>query len=342
MSLDAIKEFSKVLSGFRSHKLKLSNSPIVTNKTVFDAFKQFYSDFSRYTNSVLKSKKYTDSELSQYIFETSVRYRIHYKEFLKRSLFSAQLFLDHYYEKITEENISQYIEAISVFETDLEELISDIEVNYLHTASKIRLRSFRKKNKELRDVFNVAKSLFFFDDAKELSDFYLFDLRPYSIFPIRQLIEVYGKEIIGLIYIEDEKGNLHRDTSIAWKFIKQEIDGGSKSRIEIPFDIEIILKVQKWTNTFIHTTVDAPYYVIYNAIRMMFPLFKSELVGLRQGVKTYDGKISTHAGFADVKISDFEAVKKSFCDFINSPKSKKKYTPIWKEPHQVRSYILSL
>jgi hypothetical protein len=339
MGLQIIEKFSNALSGYTRN----SNGVIVENKLtdeqLYDAFRQFCADFENYTSNILKGKTFTDRELADYIFEIKFKALKQYQEALRRDLYAANLYLQQRSERINATNIGRYKSLLGTMLSDFEVLFGDIEVNYKNAEESITLHSWRKNTKHVRDILNVAKTLFFIDDAEQLSDIYAFDMRPYAIFPLRQLVEIYGKEILGLVAVEDCYGNFSKKhLYCAWEYIKMEIAKGADSKISIPFDIEVVLKIAKWSNRFVHTTIDAPYYTIFNAIRMLTVLFKSD----DKPIKTYDGKRQSKA-FGDITINDYDTLKQEFTAYINKDaKVAGQYVPVWRDVKSVSSYILSL
>ena len=199
MGLNSIYTFRKINNTFYNNKFGNQVNKIADDTELFESFQHFCKEYNTYVNSVLKNKKYSERELADYIFENNFRTLKQYQESLKRQLYASLLYLNHYRDKITKEKISRYCKLLSIITIDSERIVAEVEVNYLKKIKEISLNSGRTNVKKVSDIFHVAKTLFFIDDIEKTDDIYAFDIRPYAIFPIRQLIEIYGKEIIGLM-----------------------------------------------------------------------------------------------------------------------------------------------
>jgi len=87
----------------------------------------------------------------------------------------------------------------------------------------------------------AARSLFSIENVDSIEDISLRDLKPVVMFQIRQLIEIYGKNIIGYRDIKDLSRNpVKKFTQVSWEFLAIEIVK-QNSNIKLPFDIRTII-----------------------------------------------------------------------------------------------------
>ena len=136
----------------------------------------------------------------------------------------------------------------------MERIITYWEFFPYNDKDKICLRSSRRKNLIPYEIYSSINDLFFIEKHNKIEDLYLRDLKPVVMFQIRQLLEIYGKNLIGYNSILDENGNqIKKFTQIAWAFIKKDVKKND-SKIEIPFDIDVIISLNKWANSFVHST----------------------------------------------------------------------------------------
>lgn len=335
------KDFSNIksnyflrINGYDSYDIK------VTELKLYNSFQIFIKEFNEYSSKILKNKIFTEKELSEYIFEISFKNPSKYKESIRRNLYACKLYLENLDKKITSKNIKKYFDLLTIFLIDFEFLTYEIENFYLETNNKQNVNSGRNYFKDPKVAYEVSKTLFFIDDVKKIDELDFYDVRPYSIFALRQSIEMYGKHMLGVISIFDENDNFSkRHLNAAWDFIKLETNKKEKSRIYLPFNIDIILKIQKWTNRFVHTTTDAPYYTIFNATKMLEALFKSN----EDGILCYDNKVHKKFNISDIRITDYNKLKEDFEKFINknNEDNPNKFCVAWELIKKVDAYIIS-
>lgn len=134
------------------------------------------------------------------------------------------------------------------------------------------------------------------------------------------MIEVSGKRILGFSSITDEKGDRIKKikTQIAWEFIKK--DQNSTKRIELPIEVDTVLKIEQWTNQFIHTGYVQPIYLIENAL-----FFLSKLANPRP-----------------TKITDYDTLKLEFKQFLKEKvKDEQDVIINWESTNRIESKIVS-
>lgn len=336
---ESIYNLNKVLSEYSSIKNKNCIKIFFYKKKLWKSFNEFSKSFLSYTDATLKNKSFTHRQIADYLFLSKFNTLNQYQDYLKRCLFSANSYLTHLSEKINNDNIIKYIDTLHMIAIDFEELVASIEVNLNSTATTISLRSGRSKFKKLTDIWGIARNLFFIEDLKSVHDLHLYDIKPFSVFAIRQTIEQYGKEVLGYTSITDPHGNFSKKHLYSsWEFIKLELSKPTP-RITLPFDIEVMLKIEKWSHRFVHAGYYADCFVIWQALDMMRELFKSD----RKAKRIHTGQSSLRM-FGDVLITNYNSLKADFTIHLNSSISDptKHVIVNWVNINNVGPYIISI
>ena len=155
------------------------------------------------------------------------------------------------------------------------------------------------------------------------------------MFQIRQLLEVFGKNLLGYYSISDKNGvEVKKFTHVAWDFIHNE-NKKKTSRIKCPFDTQMILFISKWANDFVHTTYLYSSYIQFFVLKVIKVLFTPA----REGVEIYSGKITRSFNYAEIKITNYNSLKMDFEKMLRDR------TPDivvdWKNIENVGAYIIN-
>ena len=291
--------------------------------------------FVRYAEDVLKGKVFSDETIVEQLFVTGKLTKDRFKQFLRCYLAVTKDYAIHLAGQINEENISRYSHAIAELCIDLEWLISHVEWLVQGNVDKISLLSGRRADLSPTDIYSAARELFFIEQTEKTEQLYLRDLKPVVMFQIRQLLEIFGKDLVGYLDICDDKGNpVKKFSQIAWKFIAQEC-GKPDSRISLPFRVSSIQKINTWANSFVHTTYIYSSVIQYFALKYIAVIFK----GSGKNIMTYDGKAKCKLDIADIKIESYQALKVDFENFLGKEKG---YQVNWLRPERTGAYIISL
>lgn len=298
------------LKRLRKDKYSFTNDKTddALRKNYYNSVLSFFNWYTGYCSSILKAKKYADKQICECIFRTTFKSERQWKEYLLKSIYISKAYVEYLKSKITESSIHKYSYTVTSLEIDIEWLIATFEVQYKKSIDKISLNSGRRKNLSPTDIYSAARTLFFIEEYENIEDLYLRDLKPSVMFQIRQLIEIFGKNLLGYYSILDKKGNsVNKFTQIAWEFIKEEMKK-SNPRIQFPFDIHMILAINRWSNSFVHTTFIYSSYVQFFALNTLSILFTSN----NRGFKVYSGKTTSKFDIADIKINNYDSLKKDF------------------------------
>jgi hypothetical protein len=330
LDVDELIHLRKARSLFRNDKKNT-----LLQEEYFIAAIAFLDWFMSYADTIIKGKVYADNIIAQNIFATKFRSKKQYQEHIRCNLYVAKEFVDYLHKEITSANIHRYEHAITGLEIDLEELVADIEVNYKETVTDITRNSYRRKNLDPSDLYSAATDLFFIEKRESLADLYLRDLKPAVMFQVRQLLEVYGRNVLGYFSIIDNKGEpVKKFTQVAWEFIKEE-SIKTDSRIEIPFDIDLIISINTWANSFVHTTYIYSSYIQFFALKAISVLFEIE----KDPIMIYNGKRSIK-NVPAIKITGYKSLQSDFENYLR--KRNPKVSVRWMDVSKVGAYIISL
>jgi len=317
------------------HSFSRNKTDIILKTKYYESVIAFFDWYIGYTSKILKGKTFADKQICECVFRPTFKSENQWKEYIIKSIYISKEYVEYLKTKITETNIHKYEHTITGLEIDLEWLIASYEVQYKKTTDKISLNSGRRKNLSPTDIYSAARTLFFIEEFDNIEDLYLRDLKPAVMFQIRQLLEMFGKNLLGYYSISDKDGNgVKKFTQIAWDFIKTEIKKPN-SRIEFPFDIHMILSINNWSNSFVHTTYLYNSYMQFFALKTINVLFYSK----SKGIKIYTGLSIRKFDCADIKIKDYNSLK---TDFENTLKSRLPDIIVdWLDTDNVGAYIIN-
>src|SRR5690606_401322 len=142
-------------------------------------------------------KSYSDDKISEIVFKENFKNVNEWKEYLKKSLFLSKQYIEFISENITIKNIKTFSHTLTSLVIDLEWLLCNFEVSCLKSHERISLMSGRRKNLTPTDIHSAAWQIFRIEEATDINDLYLRDIKPIVMFQIRQMLEIFGRNIIG-------------------------------------------------------------------------------------------------------------------------------------------------
>lgn len=318
------------------NSFRVNKNDAIIRRRYFDSMNSFFEWYISYCATILKAKKYQDTQISEWVFRLDFKSKSHLKEYLIKTIYISRDYVEHLKNSVTETNVHRYASTVTSLEIDLEWLISVFEVECRKTTEKISLNSGRRKELSPTDIYSAARTLFDIEVFNSIEELYLRDLKPVVMFQIRQLLEVFGKNLLGYYSISDNEGNsVKKFTQIAWDFIKDEVKK-PESRIELPFDIHMIVSINNWSNNFVHTTYIYSGYIQFFALKALSVLFVSKT----KGIKVYNGQVVSKYNFADIKIKEYNSLKLDFENYLE--KMMPNIVIDWMHVDSVGAYILSL
>ena len=329
-----IKELRELIDAF----INLGRDIKYKNKTnLHKKCKIFFDWYIGYVDSILKGKKYDNNKIAEIIFLDQLKNEQHFIEYLKKSLFVSKEYIEYLKKSIKIKYVHRYKEVISSLYCDLEWLIAKVEYYINKFSNKIVITSGRRPNLSTRDISSSINDLFFIEEYDKIDNLYLRDLKPVVMFQIRQLLEIYGKNLIGYNSILDENGiPIKKFTQVAWEFIKKEVKK-KNSRIELPFNIDMIMEINRWTNSFVHSTCIYSSYIQFFAINCIRDLFKNTKI-----IELYNGKSEYCIEYGSIKIENYNSLKQDFEKYLNDKHKGGTIKIDWKDIDNVGAYIASL
>jgi hypothetical protein len=270
------------------------------------------------------------------IFRLEFRTLNHELEFIRKSIYVSKAYAEHLFGSVSDKNIHRYQHTLTDLGIDLEELIINYEVKIRKSVSCGQLNSGRRRDLSPLDLWSAARTMFMIEERDGVEELYLRDVKPVVSFQIRQIIEIFGKDILGYYEIRNRNGTVNKRVSHeAWKFITEEVKR-SDTRITLPFQVDLINHVSDWANNFVHTTYLYSSYIQFYALDVVSLLFKEPIVG----IMTFDGKKKKLSGVAAIEIRNYFGLKQ---DFETYERKKVKGVNVeWLDPSQVRAYIINL
>lgn len=333
IEIEELETLWKSYSDFFSLKKDLESS----RKDFFHKCILFFDWYISYVENIIpKNKEYSSKKICDNIFRSSLKNDRQIEGYLKSHLFISKQYVEYLKSNIKLDNIHRYEHNLINLKTDLKEIITYWEFFSSKDTSKISLMGGRNHYLSVSDIYSSIKELFFIEESDRIEDLYLRDLKPVVMFQIRQLLEIYGKNLIEYNLILDEDGApIKKFTQIAWEFIKKEVKN-KNSRIEIPFDIDVIISLNKWTNSFVHSTYLDNDYIQFFAINCIKDLFKQGEKGV-----FYNNMWHSNINYGAVKINNYESLRNDFEEYLNNKHSNTNFQIIWKELKDVGAHIIS-
>lgn len=308
----------------------------------------YFQWFCLYCYDIFHDTVYQDYNIIQEVFKNHSKIsKKMSNNILHKHLYLCWQYIKFLSKNINEKNITLYEHTIWQMDHNIESLVIIREAQRQNKIpqNKIYLTCGVKQVLRTRDLFESCKSLFYIEN-NTIEDLYLLDLKPIVAFQLRQIIEIYGKRMIGLWSINNLKDGTtsKKFTQIVWKFIKERNNKSKEWHIEFPFEVDNIIAINDWTNRYTHTANIEEPYLLHFAIQVVASLFKST----KTPIKTIFGNC-LKTMFAPVKIVGYNAMKKDFEDYIHTTckclffrRKKKKYSVTWIDTKDIESYIISM
>ena len=221
-------------------------------------FCTLFSEFVTTINPNLSPKRF------DYIFNHRRNYSD--KNVLNAHLFTAKEYAASIIERLTKNIfINLQSEALGVI-FDYAKILKAVEGVYGLTFGEFY--GERNMYNDAYTTYKLTNQIYWGEDELQRSNM----LSGYSIFGIRQTIELAGKELLGLTCLLDTNNEIYRyGTQFPWKFLKANKDS---EYINFPFKITDITTIYGWSNSFVHTGFNAPCYTIALALRTVKELFQ--------------------------------------------------------------------
>lgn len=306
-------------------------------KKVFD----FLDWFLTYANSVLPPKPYKEETMIPILFplkaiqsQTNLISHFRYKTYILRE------YVNHLKSVMTQSNIDRYEHELLFLSSEMDYIICSLETLKNKAGTVYTPHIHSSYELMTRDILSAANELLFIEEAPDIANIYLRDLKPYVIFQIRQFIEIIGKNIIGYrdICNASTGESIHKFTQIAWEFIEAKNDK-STWKIAFPVDQNIIVRINKWSNRFVHSGKFTPNYMHAFLLKCLGKLLKP----VQSPVTIYDRTNHQSLLYGDIKITKYNDLMNEFQSYIDTKTGGPGKAIIhWLPKDKVHAYIISL
>lgn len=341
-----MKEFTTFLSVINTSRPMSGPN---TGLYIYPHFKNFITAFENLNKTINGKKEYTEKEIADYVFKfrVSIKDTPLVKQFLKRRFYVANSYLQYLNKKFNEANIHNYIDVLSFMVADYAELFEQIySYNITVPDSKFERLNWRRKIKPPFQIYRDAQTFFNIRDYTDIQQLHFSELEPYSIFAMRQVIEEMGKGMLGVILIvgKDNIPSIEGD-KVLWEFIALELNK-PKPRISVPFEITVMNNIKRWCNNFVHTTVYADVFIIWQALEMLQKLVEPCM----ESVKGYSDTPLPPGHSPNIRIYEYNSVKTDFEHYLTAKSLNRKgdnikqLKPLWidHEKWGIQGYVMSL
>lgn len=302
----------------------------INRGNLYVAFVNYLNWVIDYCDAELNGKNYCDEQIIQKVFITKASKDNQYNEYLKFSFVPLREYASHLLKNLQSEKLENYFTLIMNLLADVGNLLKNYEV---HCKGKedFELRVGGRKTMSAWDLLNVSAQLFNIESAKSINDLSIIDLKPNVMFQIRQLLEIVGKNLIGFVAIVDNNGSpIHQFTQVAWTFLSSE--SRRKWSVSLPYKAKDIQAINRWTNSFVHTTYFNTCYLQYYALRivqdLMRPVQQTSIFGNLW-----------NSDYGNFKIDGYYYLRKDFEAYIR--RQKESANVIWQPLKRVGAYIKS-
>lgn len=321
---------------YRNHP-KTKKARISYRKKVF----AFFDWFLAYANSVLPPKPYKEEPMLPILLplkniqsKTNLISHYRYKIYILRD------YIIHLKNVMTQLTVNRYEHELLFLSSEIDFNICALETLNSRTGTVYTPHIYSSNELLIRDIMSAANELLYIEEAPDIANIYLRDLKPNVIFQLRQFIEILGKKVLGFEDIRNTATSepIHKFTQIAWEFIEAK-NGKSNWKIDFPVDQNIIVRINKWSNRFVHSGRFTPNYIQAFLLKCISKL----LVPPRNPVVIYDGSNRLSSTFGDIQITRYNDLKNDFQAYIDSKMgSSGKAMTTWLPLNKVHAYIISL
>lgn len=329
-----MNEYTAVVNYMRHPKSKKARVAYVRK------IKLFFKWFVDYADSILPSKAYQIGPMIPILLPLkSIKSTPNLLSHFRYKIYLLRKYVNHININITDKTVDRYNHDLLSLGCEMdycicsyEQLKDNTKTFATHTGASNILT--------IRDIYSAANELLYIEEAPDISKIYLRDLKPNVIFQIRQFIELYGKQILGYKDIKNSATgeSIHKFTQIAWEFIEAR-NRKTNWNIVFPIDQNIIVRINKWSNRFVHSGTFNPTYIQAFILEIISKL----IVPPANSVQIHDGTMKHSLAHGDIRINNYNNLKADFQTYIdNKMGGSGKATIDWDNINHVAAYIISL
>lgn len=299
------------------------------------AYKQYLCWLSDYCKDRMGVKSHDINDVINRVFISTYTKDNQLREYVKFSLIPLYFYVENLKKAVTESIIPNCETLIRNLFADAEWLVVQYETMFKGANNLIRSNLSRRVLSP-HDILIASDQLFHVEELPDIRSISVFDIKPYAMFMIRQLLEQLGKNLIGFEEIVDENGKpIHQFTQVSWKFLKEkEKKKAKKWCVDLPLKASSVAQINGWTNSFVHTTYFNRSYLQYYALYCMQILMKS----VQQN--SIFSKSCWNIDYGNFRIEGYHYLQKDFSEYIKKQKKLNAYIR-WKPIRDVGAYLKS-
>ena len=289
-----------------------------------------------YANDVFKGQKYDDEHLIPIVFvsEADIKKENAYKQYIRHCLYIAADYAETVKNNVFKRNHLDRYENLSYqIESDFEWLVARFE-SCFKGINDVTVMHGSAPDVMPRQILFAANNLYYLEDVPQVENLDFRNMKPYMMFHLRQLLELLGKNLIGYRNITDKNGHIvPKMTQVAWQFL-DESSKSAKWSLQMPLQLNSVVKLSKWANSFVHTTRIYSIYLQFYALTVVSKLMKAP----SSGVNTFFQHGHWSSNYGDFRIENYYWLKKDFERYVWD--RGKNYVE-WKPLDKVGAYLLS-
>lgn len=254
--ISEIDSFRKIFNSW--YTFKKSSKTDADKQTIYNEYRDFLDAVINGANKRLNSRIYKEETVVQSIIKDKIKNNAECKEFLRMNIYCIQKYCKEQKDVVKVEFIERYEHIIYSLLADIERYFREYDelINKTNYLSMFGARN----NLHVLELYCLCKNIQYIETVPSIQDLYFRDIRPTSIFLVRQILEEFGKGLIGYSTILDKNKNpIKKFSQVAWDFLRR--NSSSSWKIQSPIPIDIIYGINCWANQFVHTTVFAPIFV---------------------------------------------------------------------------------
>ena len=289
----------------------------------------------QYADKVFAGKTYDFDHVVPHLFiwPTDIKTKGQCKDYLRYMLYAAMLYMKKLRGEIKAEDMPNCKELLWTLMADYEGLLANYEIANKGSDVNMVCHGSRGTSTPM-DIKLAANQLMFLDFTETLDKVDFRNLKPITLFVVRQCLEVYGKRLIGFEDILDCGGNpIHQFSQVAWTFL-QEMERQGKDVVRLPFKAATVQKLNGWTNHFVHHPYVENCFVQYYALEFLF-VFSKPATFQMSGT----GNTRWNANHGNFIIPDYGKLKQEFTNYIHQTRPNLKFIVKWLPANEVGAYI---
>lgn len=318
-------------------------TPTINSSSLFQAINDYINIVKTYINAEFKGRTIGYDQLAPCLFNVNGFKNIQvYKEFLKYNLYALSIYLDNLQPRLNINFIDRYKCLLLNLCCESEFAIVEYEKHYKRAPSTLKCTHGSRIDLSTMDLMFSMYELFWIESS-DFSQFDYRDIKPNTMFVIRQFLEILWKNVLGYESIVDATNGtpIKKFTQAAWNFIEDNKDKADTLwNIDLPVNKKTISVVNNWANSFVHNTFIYDSHIQHMAILICRELMKGPSANVTCFIdkEKPQRRISTLHGC--IYVNNYSALRADFEHDIKQKMPNAKI--IWKDINNVGAYIITL